>query len=99
MDLLHGVIIREKSWLAKIAAAKLRTKSVAMVLGSTIHLHNTTREEFLQNTKWVKHELSHVQQFKQHGYIGFILKYIWESIRHGYYNNRFEKEARDAELL
>jgi hypothetical protein len=40
-----------------------------------------------------------VQQFKQHGYIGFILKYIWESIRHGYYNNRFEKEARDAELL
>jgi hypothetical protein len=99
MDLLHGVIIREKSWLAKIAAAKLRTKSVAMVLGSTIHLHNTTREEFLQNTKWVKHELCHVQQFKQHGYIGFILKYIWESIRHGYYNNRFEKEARDAELL
>jgi len=93
------VIIKENSWLAKLAAKKLGTRSVAMVIGKTIHLHNTTKTEFLKDEKWVKHELCHVQQYKKHGYIGFIAKYIWESIRHGYYNNRFEVEARKAEDL
>ena len=89
--------IKENSWLAKLAAKKLSTKSVAMVLGKTIHLHNTTAKEFLGNEKWVKHELCHIKQFKQHGYVYFIVKYLWESISKGYYNNRFEVEARKAE--
>ena len=91
--------IKENSWLAKIAAKKLRSSSVAMVLGNTIHLHNTTKQEFLQNEKWVKHELCHLQQFKQHGYILFVIKYLWESVQKGYYNNKFEVEARAAEAL
>ena len=93
------VNIKENSWLAKIAAKKLRAGSVAMVLGSTIHLYNTSKEDFLQNTKWVKHEMCHVQQFKQHGFAGFIIKYVWESIKKGYYQNKFEAEARLAEEL
>ena len=95
----NSFYIKENSWLAKIAAKKLRTSGVAMVLGNTIHLYNTSKEEFLQNTKWVKHELCHVQQFKQHGYLGFIIKYLWESLKKGYYNNQFEVEARKAEEL
>ncbi len=91
--------IKENSWLAKIAAKKLRSNSVAMVLGNNIYLYNTSKEEFLQNTKWVKHELCHVQQFKQHGFAGFIIKYLWESIKKGYYQNKFEVEARKAEEL
>lgn len=94
-----GFNIKENSWLAKIAAFKLGTKAVAMVLGKTIHLCNTTKAEFLQHEKWVKHELCHIRQFKEHGYFLFIVKYIWESIRKGYYNNRFEVEARAAEDL
>ena len=70
-----------------------------MVLGQTIHLHNTTKTEFLQDEKWLKHELCHINQFKQHGYILFIVKYLLESMRNGYYNNRFEVEARQAEEL
>ena len=91
--------IKENSWLAKLAAKKLQSKSDAMVLGKTIHLHNTTKAAFLQDEKWVKHELCHIKQFKQHGYICFIVKYLVESMRTGYYNNRFEKEARQAEEL
>jgi hypothetical protein len=91
--------IKENSWLAKIAAKKLRSNSVAMVLGNTIHLHNTSKEAFLQNKKWLKHELCHIQQFKQHGYGGFIVKYLWESMKKGYYNNKYEAEARAAEAL
>ena len=84
---------------AKIAAKKLRSKSVAMVLGKTIHLHNTTKANFLKDERWVKHELCHIKQFKEHGYILFVVKYLWESLRKGYYNNRFEVEARNAEEL
>ncbi|MFT3682502.1 MAG: DUF4157 domain-containing protein [Ferruginibacter sp.] len=92
-------IIKENSWLAKIAAFKLGTNAVAMVLGKTIHLHNTTKEDFLKNERWVKHELCHIRQFRQHGYIPFLAKYVWESIRKGYYHNKYEAEAREAELL
>ena len=91
--------IKENSWLAKIAAKKLGTNAVAMVLGNTIHLYNTSKEEFLQNEKWVKHELCHIRQFKQHGYVIFTIKYLWESLRKGYYNNKYEAEARQAENL
>ena len=38
------------------------------------------------------HELRHVQQFHEHA--GFPLRYIWESVRHGYRQNRYEVEAR-----
>jgi hypothetical protein len=89
--------IRENSWIAKVAAKKLQSKNVAIVIGSTIHLHNMTKQQFLQNEKWVKHEVCHLQQFKKHGRFIFILKYLWESIKHGYYNNKYETEARKAE--
>ena len=91
--------IKENSWLAKIAAKKLSSKSVAMVLGKTIHLYGTTKENFLADERWVKHELCHVKQFAEHGYVLFTIKYLWESLRVGYYNNRYELEAREAENI
>jgi hypothetical protein len=89
--------IKENSWVAKIAARKLKTSSVAIVFGSTIHLWNSRKEDFLRNEKWLKHELCHIRQYKQHGYVCFIAKYLWESLRKGYYNNKFEVEAREEE--
>jgi hypothetical protein len=91
--------IKENSLLAKIAAKKLRSTNVAMVLGKTIHLYGITKTEFLQDDKWLKHELCHIKQFKEHGYFIFVVKYLWESLRKGYYNNKFEVEARAAENL
>jgi hypothetical protein len=89
--------ITENSLLARIAAWKLKAESVAIVLGHTIHLHKTTKEEFLKNRRWVKHELCHIRQFEKHGFFPFVLKYIGQSIRHGYSKNPFEIEARLAE--
>ena len=91
--------IKKNSWQAKIAARKMHSHAVAMVLGKTIHLHNITPEEFLNDGRLLKHELCHVRQYQQHGYIGFLIKYLWESYRKGYYNNKFEVEARAAENL
>ena len=71
--------------------------SVAMVLGKTIHLHNISEKDFLNNERLLKHELCHVRQYQQHGFLGFIIKYLWETMRKGYYNNKFEVEARQAE--
>ncbi len=68
-------------------------------MGKTIHLHNATAAEFLQNTAWFKHELCHISQFKQYGFVSFIVKYLWESLKNGYYNNKYEIEARAAEKL
>lgn len=92
-------IIKENSWLAKVAAWKLKSSSVAMVLGKTIHLAGVGKKEFMADEKWLKHELCHISQFQQHGYWLFLVKYLWESIKKGYYNNRFEVEAREAENL
>jgi hypothetical protein len=89
--------IKEQSWVAKLAARKLRSKKVAIVMGKTIHLHNVTRSEFMQDEKWVKHEVCHLKQFQRYGQFTFVLKYLWESIRHGYYKNKYEIEARTAE--
>lgn len=83
--------------MARVAAWKLKASSVAFVLGHTIHLHQTSKKEFLNNEKWLKHELRHVQQFEEHGFFSFIFLYLKESLLNGYKNNKFEIEARDAE--
>lgn len=89
--------IKENSWIARLAALKLRASSAAIVVGNTIHLFRTTSSEFLQNESWLKHELCHIRQFAEHGFFGFIYKYLVESLRNGYSNNKFEIEARNAE--
>lgn len=89
--------IKEQSWLAFLAAKKLRANKVALVWGRTIHLHNTTAKEFLQNQRWVRHEQVHLEQFQRYGMLRFLLLYTWYSIRFGYYNNPLEIEARAKE--
>jgi hypothetical protein len=89
--------IKENSWLAKLASKKLGTNNCAIVWKQTVHLYNASKGELLQNEAWLRHELAHVTQWKQHGTWRFLLKYSWYSIRFGYYNNPFEIEARHAE--
>ena len=89
--------IKENSFLARMAARRLKQDKMAMVLGKTILLHDTTTQEFISNRKWIRHELAHVQQFRQHGYIVFLFKYLVESVTNGYYNNKYEIAARIAE--
>ena len=91
------ILIKEKSLIARIAALFLHEKSIAVVTGKTIHLWNTSKEDFINNKKWLQHELMHVQQFKKYGFIRFLFLYTWESLKKGYHKNRFEVEARGAE--
>jgi hypothetical protein len=90
-------LVKENSWIAKLAARKLGSENVAIVIGKTIHLYKVSKQDFLQDKSWVKHEMCHINQFKKYGFFKFIIKYLWESARHGYYNNKYELEAREAE--
>lgn len=92
-----SIRIKENSILAKIAAKILRTRNMAVVLGKTIHLHNASSEQFRSDRKWLAHELCHIRQFEKYGFWNFLLRYLFESIRNGYRNNRYEAEARNAE--
>jgi len=91
------VYVKENSLLARIAAAKLKAGKVAIVFGHTIHLYNCKRYEFLDDRDWLCHELKHVQQYREYGLAGFLVRYLTDWIKHGYYNNRFEVEARASE--
>jgi hypothetical protein len=91
------VKIKENSFLAKLAARKLRAPKVAMVIGRTIHLHNSSKEEFLNNQRWVRHEVAHIKQYKKFGFVRFIILYLLETFNKGYEYNRFEVEARRRE--
>jgi hypothetical protein len=88
------VRVIENSFLARIAAFKLQSSNVAMVLDGNILLHNVSKKDFLKNTDWLCHELQHVLQWHKNGVVGFLGKYVWYSIKYGYYNNPFEKDAR-----
>jgi len=89
--------IRENSFWARLAAKKMKSDQMAMVFGRTIHLYNTDHREFLSNPRWLRHELAHIRQYSELGFIGFLWRYSIESIKKGYYQNRFEVEARAAE--
>ena len=67
------------------------------MFGKTIYLHNTSQAAFLNNKQWLRHELKHIQQYQRLGFIIFLLLYFIETIKHGYYNNKYEVEARTAE--
>ena len=92
-----NIRIKENSWIARIAAYKLGAANCAIVIGPNIHLYNATKEQLIHNTPWLRHEIAHVLQWKKHGFIPFITKYLLYSIRYGYSNNPFEIEARKAE--
>jgi hypothetical protein len=89
--------IKERSVLARIAAARMKSPQIAMVIGKTIHLHGVNRKEFLQDLSWVRHEVCHVVQYQELGLVPFLWHYLWECKRVGYYQNRFEVAARAAE--
>ena len=91
------VRIRQNSWLARIACRCIRERDVALTVFSTIYLSHSSPASFLRNQSWVAHELAHVRQFKTYGNLKFIFMYLTESLRKGYYHNKWEIEARAQE--
>lgn len=87
--------IIENSFLSWMARIYMKAPSIAMVIGKKIHLSGVTKEEFLKDKEWLAHELVHIEQFKRFGKWKFLWMYLKESIKNGYYDNKFEVEARE----
>lgn len=45
----------------------------------------------------IRHEAKHLEQIERLGRLRFALAYLRELVRRGYWNNKFEVEARAAE--
>lgn len=45
----------------------------------------------------LRHERKHFEQIERDGRLLFAIKYSWWTLRHGYWNNPYEVEARAAE--
>ncbi len=54
-------------------------------------------EEHMGKDWLIRHERKHEEQAARHGWLVFLARYFWYQIRHGYNNNPFEIEAREAE--
>lgn len=45
----------------------------------------------------LRHERKHLEQIEREGRLLFSLRYSWLTLRHGYFMNPYEVEAREAE--
>ena len=81
------VVIRESSWFARLHhGARATTRR------NTIYLRGTA-EEFFADHDLLLHEYFHVLRQWNRGRMN-LWRYIVESARHGYWANRYEKQAR-----
>ena len=96
---IHAQKIRvvENSKLAKLAARIKKEKKYAITFRRTIFISGT-KEQFFSDIGWLRHELTHVEQYKKHGVLNFLALYLVYSIFHKYSEIPFEKEALAAQF-
>lgn len=91
-----AVYVKRNSTIARLACWWMRSRAVALVWGRTIHIYGASPDALFENRTWLAHELVHVQQYEGKGIWRFLASYLWEWIKHGYQNNRYEREARES---
>lgn len=82
------VKVIEHSWLVR-----LHGRAVATTRPQRIYLRGSAAE-FFANPWLMLHEYCHVIRQWQCGQLT-VARYLIECLRHGYWNNRFEVEARE----
>jgi len=86
----HGV---QHKLMPKWMRPFLPKRFVAITVSKSLCLYRTT--DHLDDEQLRVHEGVHAAQFREHGWIGFIVKYCWYFVRYGYWNSPFEIEARN----
>jgi len=74
----------------------VQKKFSAFVLGKHIFFRdsqNELKKNWVTYQKLLAHELKHVEQYLQYGFIRFLIKYFYQRLRYGYNNCALEKEA------
>ena len=73
------------------AAVTMAASLVAIILLNSVPITGDTWLALL------RHERKHLAQIERDGRLQFSIKYTWWTLRHGYWNNPYEVEARAAE--
>ncbi len=76
--------------IAKIVSVFFQEEA-AITVGNIIFV-SCSRKEFIEDKRWVKHEITHVNQYKRYGLIGFWKRYFAMLIIYGYNNHPMENE-------
>lgn len=86
------VVLRRGSLIPRIGGwfGRMGMPAAAVTLGRTI----VVNPNVLLSTRLLAHELTHVRQWREDAL--FPLRYTLASLRHGYVNNPYEVEAREA---
>lgn len=93
LPLPPGVRVRQGRWIPRLGGilGRMHGPAAAVTLRRTIVVHPSVR----LTPRLLAHELAHVRQWAEDPW--FPLRYTAESLRHGYLQNRYEREAREAE--
>jgi hypothetical protein len=85
-----GVVIRSGRWVPVLGGlmGSMSGPAAAVTLGRSIVVH----PRYPLDEKLLAHELVHVRQWREDRW--FPVKYALGSIRHGYWMNPYEVEAR-----
>lgn len=88
----EGVVLRRGRLVPRLGGllARMRRPAAAVTLGRTIVVHPDVE----LTPSLLAHELAHVRQWQADPL--FPLRYTWQTLRHGYRNNAYEREAREA---
>lgn len=89
MDIYHSQIAK-----AVVSFNRWRGWENAAITISQTALFSCGPEEV--DDSWHAHEDEHKKQWAKYGFFGFLARYLWWSIWHGYTNNPFEVDARKA---
>jgi Domain of unknown function (DUF4157) len=94
-DVPAGVRIRRGGIIPAVGGriAGMGGPAAAVTLGRTIFV----RREVRMTERLLRHELAHVAQWRRQPWT-FPYRYVLSHVRHGYRDNPFEIEARNAEL-
>jgi hypothetical protein len=90
-----GVAVRRAAWIPALGGrlSGMRGRAAAVTLGRTIVVH----PDAPLTERLIRHELAHVRQWQRRPF-AFPVLYVWRHLRHGYRDNPYEVEARQAEL-
>lgn len=89
--------LKENTFISKVAFRLIKSfkhKAVATTIGHTIHLHNISSRSFAYRDRFLRHEMQHAIQFATIKF--FWLKYLLETLKSGYFKNKYEVEAEES---
>jgi hypothetical protein len=93
LEVLFGEPIDQVRVIEHSLFVRLHGRAVATTRRRRIYLRGSAAD-FFQNTSLMLHEYCHVlKQWEPRTLT--ITRYLWECVRRGYWNNRFEIEARE----